>query len=128
MVNRVILIGRVGKAPEIRYTPSGDAVANFSMAMTEKWKSDGEAKEKTTWVDIVAWKKLAEVIQEYVDKGSLLYVEGKLQKREWEAEGGGKRSKMEVLANNVRFLNTKKRDDSVGHDGPSADHFDDDPF
>lgn len=124
MVNRVILIGRVGKAPEIRYTPSGDAVASFSMAMTEKWKSDGEAKEKTTWVDIVAWKKLAEVIQEYVDKGSLLYVEGKLQKREWEAEDGGKRSKMEVVANNVRFLNVKKKEDS-GDPEPGASDFDD---
>lgn len=128
MVNKVFLIGRLGRDPEVRYTPNGDAVANLSIAVGEKYKKDGETKEKVTWVDLVAWRKLAEVLAEHLHKGSLIHVEGKLQMREWEAEGG-KRRKIEVLVQNVRFLDGKNGN---GGDRPSHDHesgeFDEVPF
>lgn len=109
MLNKVMLIGRLGKDPEMRYTASGDPVASFSVAVEEKWKNkDGEKMERVTWVDVVAWKKLATISGEYLQKGSKVYIEGKLQKREWEAEGGGKRSKMEVIAGSILFLDTNK--------------------
>lgn len=124
MLNNVQLIGRLGKDPDMRFTPNGDGVASFSLALAEKWKTkDGEKKERTTWVDIVAWRKLAEIAAEHLRKGSKVYVEGKLQKREWEAEDGGKRSKMEVVARVILFLDSKNKGDGAPSE-PGAD-FDD---
>jgi single-strand DNA-binding protein len=103
MVNKVILIGRVGRDPEMRYTGDGTPVATFSMAMTEKWKD----KESTTWLNIVAWKKLGEIVGEYVKKGALLYVEGKVQVREYEARDGAKRKVFEIVAHQIKMLGGK---------------------
>ena len=92
-INKVILIGRLGRDPEIRYTPNGDAVANFSIATSENWKdkNTGEKKEKTEWHRLVAFRRLAEIIGEYLTKGSQIYIEGKLQTREWDDKEGNKR-------------------------------------
>jgi single-strand DNA-binding protein len=87
-VNKVILIGNVGSDPEIRYSEGGDPVANFSLATSETWNDkNGEKQEKTEWHKIVIWRKLAEVVKEYVKKGDKLYLEGKLQTRQWDKEG-----------------------------------------
>jgi single-strand DNA-binding protein len=107
-VNKVILIGHVGKAPEIRYTQGGAPVANFSLATNEYWSSStGERQERTEWHRIVAWRKLAEICQEYVQKGSLLYVEGKLQTRSYEDRDGVKRYITEIQASNIGMLDRK---------------------
>lgn len=89
MLNKVILIGRVGKDPDIRQTKDGKAIANISLATSEKWtdKQSGEKKEKTEWHRVVVFGKLAEIVQKYVAKGSLLYIEGQIQTRKWEKDG-----------------------------------------
>lgn len=104
-VNKVILIGLLGLDPQIRYTPSGAAVANFSIACSEKWKDrDGKTQEKTEWIKIVAWNKLAEICGEYLSKGRPVFVEGRLQTREYEAKDGSKRYVTEVIAQSIQFL------------------------
>jgi len=105
MVNKIILIGRLGKDPETKYTPGGDCVTNFSIATSESWtdKSTGEKKEKTEWSNIVAWKRLAEICGEYLRKGQLVYIEGKLQTRSWEQDGST-RYMTEVLAHTMKML------------------------
>jgi len=104
-VNKVILIGRLGQDPEVRYAPSGAAVANFSIATNRGWKNkDGENQEETTWHRIVAWSRLAEFVKEYVKKGNRIYVEGRLQNRSWEDQNGQKRYMTEVVAANIQLL------------------------
>ena len=109
-INKVILIGRLGRDPELRYTPEGTAVANFSLATSEEWhdNSSGEKREKTEWHNIVAWKKLGEICGEYLRKGSQVYIEGKLQTRSWEDKDGNKRYKTEIVANQMQMLSDKK--------------------
>jgi single-strand DNA-binding protein len=105
MVNKVILLGRLGKDPEMRYTTSGTPVASFSMATTESWKDkDGNKQEKTEWHNIVAWKKLAEICGEYLAKGSLVFIEGKLSTRSWDDKQGVKRYTTEVIAHEMKML------------------------
>lgn len=105
MLNKISLIGRVGRDPETRYTGGGQAVANFSIATSESWKDkNGEKQEKTEWFKIVAWGKLAEIIQQYVSKGQLLYVEGKGQTREWQDKEGQKRTTFEVNIREMKML------------------------
>ncbi len=104
-VNKVILIGYLGKDPEIRYTPSGVAVANFSIATSEKWKDkQGEQQEKTEWHNIVAWKKLGEICGEYLSRGQQVYIEGRLQTRAWEDRDGNKKYTTEIVANQMKML------------------------
>lgn len=104
-VNKVILVARLGSDPEIRYTPSGAPVANFSVATNEKWTSkDGEKNERTEWHRIVAWNKLAEICGEYLSKGRQVYIEGKLQTRKWEDRDGNTRYTTEVVAREIVFL------------------------
>ena len=107
-VNKVILVGRLGKDPEVRYTPSGAAVANFSLATDETWKDkSGEKQQRTEWHNIVAWSKLAEICGQYLTKGKLVYVEGRLQTREWEDKDGNKRRTTEVIASDMVMLGSK---------------------
>lgn len=107
-VNKVILIGNLGKDPEIRYMPNGEAVANFSLATTEKWKDkSGEKQEKCEWHNCVAYKKLAEIIGQYVKKGSSIYVEGKLQTRKWQDKEGKDRYTTEIIVNEMKMLGGK---------------------
>ena len=107
-VNKVILIGNLGKDPEIRTTPQGTSLARFSVATTTNWKdSSGARQEQTEWHDVVAWEKLAQICGEYLHKGKMVYVEGSLQTRSWEDQNGQKRYKTEVKANNVVMLSPR---------------------
>ena len=108
-INKVILVGRVGRDPELRYTPDGVAVANFSMATSESFKGkDGSKKETTEWHYCVAWRKLGEIIGEYVKKGKLIYVEGKIQSREYEGKDGSKKKVFEIILNDMKMLDGGK--------------------
>src|ERR1051326_8193501 len=104
-VNKVILVGRLGQNPEVRYTPSGAAVANFSVATNESWTDkSGQKQERTEWHRVVVWGKLAELCGKYLSKGRQCYIEGRLQTRQWEDQQGQKRYTTEIVANTVQFL------------------------
>jgi single-strand DNA-binding protein len=104
-VNKVIILGRLGSDPEVRYTPNGGAVANFNMATNESWTDkSGQKQEKTEWHRIVVWGKIAELCGQYLSKGRQAYIEGRLQTREWTDKEGGKRYTTEVVAQTVQFL------------------------
>ncbi len=104
-VNKAILIGHLGADPEVRYTPSGTPVANFRIATSESWNDkQGERQERTEWHRIVAWNKTAELVGEYLSKGRQVYVEGRIQTRQWDDRDGNKRYTTEVIANQVTFL------------------------
>ena len=107
-VNKVILVGNLGNDPEVRYMPNGNAVANVSLATSETWKdkSTGEQQEKTEWHRVVFFNRLAEIIEQYVKKGTKLYVEGRLQTRSWEQDGV-KRYSTEVVASEMQMLDTR---------------------
>lgn len=105
MLNKAFLIGRIGQDPEMRYTPSGIAVTNFTMATSSKWRDkQGNIQEETTWHDIVCWNKTAEFVGEFAKKGSLIFVEGEIQKRSWEDKNGVKRISVEIRARNIQLL------------------------
>jgi len=107
-VNKAILIGNLGKDPELRYTPNSKAVATFSLATTEKWKDkDGQAQEKTEWHNIVAWGKQAEFCKEYLKKGGSVYVEGRIQHRTYDDKDGNKKYITEIVARSVQMLGRK---------------------
>jgi single-strand DNA-binding protein len=104
-VNKVILLGRLGQDPELKYTPGGSPVCNFSMATTEAWTDkQGQKQEKTEWHRIVVWGKLAELCNQYLAKGRQAFVEGRLQTRSWDDKDGNKRYTTEILANTVQFI------------------------
>src|SRR3954453_8411375 len=104
-VNKVILVGRLGKDPETRYTSGGQAVCNFSVATDETYKDRaGERQKRTEWHRIVVWGKQAEIAQQYLRKGSLLYLEGRIQTRQWDDREGQKRTSTEIVASNFRML------------------------
>jgi len=105
-VNKVILIGRLGKDPELKYTASGTPFCRFSMATDESWndKGTGERQERTEWHNIVVWDRLAEICNQYLTKGKLVYIEGSLQTREWDDQEGNKRKTTEVRARDMVML------------------------
>lgn len=104
-VNKAILVGRLGKDPEIKYTPSGTAVTNFTMATSENFKDkDGQKQERTEWHRIVAFGKLAEICGEYLAKGKQIYIEGRIQTRSWDDKNGNKRYTTEIVANTMQML------------------------
>ncbi len=104
-VNKVILVGRLGRDPETRYTSGGQAVANFSVATDETYKDKaGERQKRTEWHKIVVWGKQAEIAQQYLKKGSLIFIEGRIQSREWQDKEGQKRTSFEIVATNFRML------------------------
>ena len=109
-INKVILIGNLGSDPEVRYTPSGVAVAQFNIATSEEWKDkdSGEKKERTEWHRIIAWRRLGEICGEYLSKGQQVYVEGRIQTNAWEDKEGNKRYTTEIIANTVQFLGKRK--------------------
>ena len=108
-LNRVMLIGNLGKDPELRYTTSGVAVATFSLATNESWKDqDGNLQERTEWHNIVAWKKLAEICGEWLKKGKKIYVEGRIQTRSYDDKNtGAKKYMTEIVADNIIMLDSK---------------------
>ncbi len=115
MVNKVILLGRLGRDPELRYTPKGQAVANFTVATNEIWRNqDGERQERTEWHRIVVWGKTAEFCGNYVTKGRQVYIEGRLQTREWEDREGHKRWTTEIVAQNLQLLGNRREGDAGG--------------
>src|SRR5467141_2526377 len=120
-VNKVILVGRLGRDPETRYTGGGQAVANFSMATDESYKDkNGERQKRTEWHKIVVWSKLAEIAQQYLKKGSLIFVEGRIQSREWQDKEGQKRTSFEIVASNFRMLGSRAEGAAAGGGGGAA--------
>jgi len=117
-LNKVMLIGNTGGDPELKYTQAGVAVVSFSMATSEQWKDkDGNPQEKTEWHSVTAWRKLAEIVGQYVKKGDRIFIEGKLQTRSWDdAATGAKRYKTEVVADQLIMLGNK----ASAADAPAA--------
>ncbi len=104
-LNKVMLIGQVGRDPEMRYTPSGKPVTSFSLATSRTWvTADGERREATEWFNIVAWRELAEICKQYLRKGSTVYIEGRLQTRSWEGADGQRHYRTEVVADEMILL------------------------
>ena len=118
-VNKVILVGRLGRDPETRFTGGGQAVANFSVATDESYKDkNGERQKRTEWHKIVVWGKQAEIAQQYLKKGSLIFIEGRIQSREWQDKEGQKRTSFEIVASNFRMLGG--RGDNAGGGGGAS--------
>ena len=103
-VNKVILIGRLGADPVKRYTSSGNPMVNFNLATSESWVKDGQREERTEWHRIVVWSKLAEICDQYLRKGQMVYIEGRIQTREWEDRDGNRRWTTEIVANQMQML------------------------
>jgi len=105
-INKVILVGNLGKDPEVRYMPNGNAIANITLATTESWKDKqtGETQEKTEWHRVVLFRRLGEIAGEYLKKGSQVYIEGKLQTRKWQDNTGNDRYTTEIIANEMQML------------------------
>lgn len=113
-LNKLMAIGNVGKEPEIRYTQSGAAVCNFSIAVNRRWTSpDNEVHDEVEWINVVAWNKLAEVCGQLVTKGRKVYVEGRLQTRSWEGQDGVKKYRTEVIAQTMLLLDAKPQGQAV---------------
>ena len=121
-LNKAMLIGNLGRDAELRYTPTGIAVASVNMATTEVWndKETGQKKEKTEWHRVVIWGKMAESLAQYLEKGKQIYVEGRLQTREWEKDGI-KRYTTEIRADRVQLLGGGKKNGGVPHPAESAE-------
>jgi single-strand DNA-binding protein len=128
-VNKVILIGNLGKDPEVRYLDNGVAVANFSLATTENYKNkEGERVSQTEWHNIVLWRGLAEVAEKWLKKGSSVYVEGKIRTRKWEDKDGNTRYSTEILGDNMTMLGAKPSSETPVEVAPATDKKDDLPF
>lgn len=132
-VNKVILIGNLGKDPEVRYMPNGGAVSNISLATSETWKdNNGEKQERTEWHNIVFFEKLAEIAANYLRKGSKIYVEGKLQTKKWQDKEGNDRYTTQVVVRTMQMLDGKKHDEDgsaqQNSQSMSDDFSDDIPF
>lgn len=120
-VNKVILVGRLGRDPETRYTGGGQAVANFSVATDETYKDrNGERQKRTEWHKIVVWGKQAEIAQQYLKKGSLIFIEGRIQSREWQDKEGQKRTSFEIVATNFRMLGGRADGAAAGAGGGTS--------
>ena len=121
MINKVILVGRLGKDPEIRSTPSGDTVAKFTVATDERYTDrSGQKQERTEWHNIVAWRKLAEICGQYLKKGKLVYIEGSLRTDSWEdKETGQKKYRTEIIADTMKMLDRRGDDEGGSYGGGS---------
>lgn len=122
-LNKVMIIGNVGRIPEMRYTPNGNPVTTFAVATNRRWLTpEGDSREETEWFNIVTWNKLAENCNQLITtKGTKVYVEGRLQTRSWEGQDGQKRTRTEVIASSVILLDSRQRsaavvDDTYGDD------------
>ncbi|MCU0821515.1 MAG: single-stranded DNA-binding protein [Spirochaetes bacterium] len=132
-INRITLIGRLTKEPELRYTQGGAAIGNFSIANNRSYSTNtGEKKDEVSYFDCVAWGKLGEIIVEHCKKGRRIAIEGRLQQRRWEDKEGGKRSKIEIVVENFQFLDAKSTPDASyssdqsapeTHSAPPEDHY-----
>ncbi len=117
-VNKVILVGNLGRDPEMRYMPNGEAVCNFSIATTDNWKDkNGQKQERTEWHNIVMYRKLAEIAGEYLKKGRPVYVEGRLQTRKWQTKEGQDRYTTEIIADQMQMLGGRDGGGNASYDG-----------
>src|SRR5262245_24474849 len=124
--NKIVIVGYLGRDPEMRYTPNGNAVCNFSVATTEKRKRDGEDEEITTWFKVTAWGRQAELINEYLHKGSQAYIEGRVSLEEWTDREGARRSTLQVNLTDCKFLDRKgdsreRREEETGEEQRKRD-------
>ena len=120
-LNKVMIIGRLGRDPEMRYTPSGRPVTTFTVASTRSWNSSaGERRSETEWFNVVAWGSLAEICKQHLVKGQQVYVEGRLQTRVWEDNNGSKRTSIEIVASEMIMLGDRKDNARAEHE--SDDH------
>ncbi len=124
-LNKVMIIGQLGRDPEMRYTPSGRPVTSFSVATTRSWtSSEGDRREETEWFNVVAWGNLAEICKQYLRKDQPVYVEGRLQTRGWEDQEGKKHFRTELVANEVIILSERRAEPSAeGEEPPVGDEF-----
>jgi len=133
-LNKVMVIGHLGRDPEMRYTPSGRPVTTFTVAVSRSWNTaDGERRSETEWFNIVAWGNLAEICKQYLHKGQQVYIEGRLQTRQWEDKEGQKHKNVEVVANEMMMLgdrrdNSKKSDETDQEEDQSEPMADEDEF
>jgi len=108
-LNKVMIIGNLGRDPEMRYTPSGKPVTTFSVATSRTWNtSEGEKREETEWFNVVAWSSLAEICKQYLTKGQQVYIEGRLQTRRWDDQEGNKHTSIEIVANEMIILSERR--------------------
>ena len=127
-LNKVMIIGNLGRDPEMRYTPSGKPVTSFSIASSRSWiSSDGERREETEWFNVVAWGNLAEICNQHLNKGQQVYIEGRLQTRSWEDDNGQRHFRTEVVANEMIILGSRVRYNNSSRDR-SYDAADEEPF
>ena len=127
-LNKVMIIGNLGRDPEMRYTPSGKPVTSFSLASSRSWvSSDGERREETEWFNVVAWGNLAEICNQHLNKGQQVYIEGRLQTRSWEDDNGQRHFRTEVVANEMIILGSRVRYNNSSRDR-SYDAADEEPF
>jgi single-strand DNA-binding protein len=125
-LNKVMIIGRVGRDPEMRYTPSGRPVTTFSLASSRSWNTaDGGKRTETEWFNVVAWSNLAEICKQFLVKDRLIYVEGRLQTRHWEDPEGNKHSSIEIVANEMIMLDERREGN---HTGEAFDEVSDDEY
>jgi single-strand DNA-binding protein len=124
-LNKVMIIGRLGRDPEMRYTPSGRPVTTFSLATSRTWNtSDGERRTETEWFNVVAWGSLAEICKQYLNKGQQVYVEGRLQTRHWDDSEGTKHSSTEIVANEMIILGDRREtNNSIDLEADAEDEF-----
>lgn len=125
-LNKVMLIGRLGQEPEMRYTPSGRPLTKLQVAVNRNWKSsDGEKKSETEWFNIVAWGKLAEICNQYLSKGQQVYIEGRMHTRQWQDDDGNNHSSVEVIAQEMLMLDSKsgEQDTELSEGLPSEDEY-----
>ena len=129
-LNKIILIGNLGRDPEMRYTPSGSAVTNFSMAVSRVWKNrDGENQEETEWFNVSCWDRLAETANQYLTKGRQVYIEGRVRLGQWDdRQTGEKRARLEVVASNLVLLGQRDQPSSRDVDEAGAGDIDAMPF
>ena len=118
-VNQVILIGRLGRDPEVRYLPNGEAVANFGVATSEQWKDrNGERQERTEWHNVTLYRRLAEIAGQYLKKGSQVYIEGRIQSRKYTGKDGVERTAYEIIASEMKMIDGKGDSSSAVQDEP----------
>jgi single-strand DNA-binding protein len=121
-LNKVMIIGNLGRDPEMRYTPSGKPVTSFSVATTRTWvTADSERREATEWFNVVAWRDLAEICNQYLSKGSKVYIEGRLQTRSWETPDGQKHFRTEIVADEMIVLDSRYREQEEPEQGVAAE-------
>ncbi len=127
-LNKVMIIGHLGRDPEMRYTPSGRPVTTFTVATSRSWNSaNGERHSETEWFNVVAWGNLAEICKQYLTKGQQVYIEGRLQTRKWDDKEGGKHTSVEIVANEMMMLGDRRESNQASQsaEGVPAENFED---